>query len=1073
MTTISSAEARRLAALHRYQVLDTAPEAAFDELTRLAAYICGTPIALISLVDANRQWFKSRIGLDALQTPRSVAFCNHTIQQPDEVMMVPDALEDERFADNPLVTGDPNIRFYAGAPLVTPDGFAIGSLCVIDQVPRHLTPEQIQALRALGHQVIQQLELRHLLDDLAQTGTQRQFHRQKQKQFFCYVAGGVGLAAAILATIGGAAYWSITQLVESHQWVLHTEAANNELNALLVNLNEAETGQRGYLLTEDREYLRPYWKAQSSVRRDLQDLRRLTADNPRQQQRLQALAPLIDEKLSLLTEILKLQEQGQSEAALQRLRTNRGRLMEDIRSLVHQMQIEEQQLLAQRSQWAAQWARTTQVTCGVGALLNLVILTLVYNLVRRNILGRQATEEALETERNFISAILNTANALVLVLDAEGRVVRFNRACANITGYTFEEVRGKPFQELFLPPETRASVATIFEHLGAGKVQTQYEQDWLTKAGERRVISWSNTPLVDDEGQVEYTIIAGTDITERKRAENTLQQQNADLMAARKAAEAATLMKSAFLATMSHEIRTPMNAVIGMTGLLLDTSLNPEQRDFVETIRSSGDHLLTLINEILDFSKLEAGEMSLEILDFEIHRCIESVADLLTTAAQAKGLELATLVHQDVPRRLRGDDSRLRQILINLTANAIKFTAAGEVVIRVELAAETETTVTLNFSVTDTGIGIAPADQQKLFQPFSQVDASTTRKYGGTGLGLAICRQLVILMGGQIGVESQPGQGSRFWFSLPFAKSLQPASPTREQPPEYGSLEGLRVLVVDDNNTDRKIIRYQAAAWGMQVEEAADAETALQALRTAVTEKNPYDLAILDLQMPEVDGEMLGRQIKADPALASIRLVIMTSITQHGAAARLLQQGFAAYLIKPVKQSQLFDCLISVTGRWDGAEPPPAIAAPEFPRPLPPQRKPGADPASLKILLVEDNVVNQKVALKLLSNLHYTADVASNGKEALELLAKIPYDLVLMDCQMPVLDGLSATRELRRREGSGRHTIVIAMTANAMQEDREACLAAGMDDYLSKPVRKEDLAAMLAHWRTILQSSQA
>jgi len=301
MTTISSAEARRLAALHRYQVLDTAPEAAFDELTRLAAYICGTPIALISLVDANRQWFKSRIGLDALQTPRSVAFCNHTIQQPDEVMMVPDALEDERFADNPLVTGDPNIRFYAGAPLVTPDGFAIGSLCVIDQVPRHLTPEQIQALRALGHQVIQQLELRHLLDDLAQTGTQRQFHRQKQKQFFCYVAGGVGLAAAILATIGGAAYWSITQLVESHQWVLHTEAANNELNALLVNLNEAETGQRGYLLTEDREYLRPYWKAQSSVRRDLQDLRRLTADNPRQQQRLQALAPLIDEKLSLLT----------------------------------------------------------------------------------------------------------------------------------------------------------------------------------------------------------------------------------------------------------------------------------------------------------------------------------------------------------------------------------------------------------------------------------------------------------------------------------------------------------------------------------------------------------------------------------------------------------------------------------------------------------------------------------------------------------------------------------------------------------------------------------------------------
>jgi CheY-like chemotaxis protein len=507
-----------------------------------------------------------------------------------------------------------------------------------------------------------------------------------------------------------------------------------------------------------------------------------------------------------------------------------------------------------------------------------------------------------------------------------------------------------------------------------------------------------------------------------------------------------------------------MNAVIGMTGLLLDTELNSQQQDFTETIRVSGDSLLTLINEILDFSKLEAGEMELEVLDFDLGACVEEVVDLLAVPAHSKGIEIATLIEQNVPTYLRGDIARLRQVLMNLTGNAIKFTSVGEVVVHISLLSETSTAATILFSINDTGIGIPIDAQQKLFQPFTQVDASTTRKYGGTGLGLAICKQLVELMAGTIGVESQVEVGSKFWFTVSFEKQLHPViqQSVRSTP---NLLSGRKLLVVDDNATNRKIVRLQVSSWGIQVDEAESAATALTALQTAVSQEQPYDLAILDMQMPEMDGEMLAQQIKANPSLLEIRLIMMTSLNQRK-TQRSLGLGFSAYLVKPIKQSRLFDCLMEVMTQ-DGSETHLShqASSSSLTKNLDSSSSPRSfEQPKLKILLAEDSLINQKVALNQLKNLGYEADVAANGQEVLELTEKISYDLILMDCQMPILDGYDTTQKIRSLEGETRHTVIIALTANAMKEDRERCLAAGMDDYLSKPVSKQALSCKLAHW---------
>ena len=526
------------------------------------------------------------------------------------------------------------------------------------------------------------------------------------------------------------------------------------------------------------------------------------------------------------------------------------------------------------------------------------------------------------------------------------------------------------------------------------------------------------------------------------------ERSNQELTAARDNAVEAARAKSAFLATMSHEIRTPMNGVVGLTDLLLSTSLDGRQRQYAEGVQSAGEALLAIINDILDFSKIEAGKLDLEIIDFEVPQIIEEVAGLVARQAHAKGVELLAHSRLNLPAVLRGDPARLRQVLLNLASNAIKFTNKGEVVLSARIESETEAAVRVRFEVTDTGMGISPENQQRLFQAFSQVDASTTRRFGGTGLGLAISKQLVEAMGGRLTVLSAPGKGSTFGFTLPLSRGDDSsiAPPSRRH-----LLDGTRVLVVDDNATNRLILHDQLTTWNVQPQLAESGAQALVLLHSAARRNEPIDLALLDLNMPGMDGLELARRINHDPALRGIRLIALTSADAE--PADLQAGGVSASLTKPVRSSQLYDCLVRTLQ--------PASTAPQRAQLVPAAPDQGSRG---RLLVVEDNGTNQLVARGLLTRLGYRVDIAANGREALQALDRTDYVAVLMDCRMPEMDGYTATGEIRRHEGDGQHLPVIAMTAGALEGDEERCLAAGMDDYIAKPIRIGDLQTILDRW---------
>jgi len=520
--------------------------------------------------------------------------------------------------------------------------------------------------------------------------------------------------------------------------------------------------------------------------------------------------------------------------------------------------------------------------------------------------------------------------------------------------------------------------------------------------------------------------------------------------ASRDAAVDASRAKSAFLATMSHEIRTPMNGVIGLTGLLQKTRLDERQKQYVDGVHLAGEALLRIINDILDFSKNEAGKLELDIIDFNLVQVIEESAALVADSAQRKELELLAYCSPELPLSLRGDPSRLRQVLLNLASNAVKFTDKGEVVIRAQVEGETPEGTEVRFEVSDTGVGLDPHDRQRLFEPFSQADSSTTRRFGGTGLGLAICRQLVTAMGGEIGVDSELGRGSTFWFTLPLqlAAADQSVAPTRST----DGLAGLRVLVVDDNHTNRLILGEQLGAWGMRADAAVDGRSAIRQLEDAAERGAPYALCLLDLCMPDMDGLELAARISRNPTLTDLRLVLLTSVPDV-TAEQARAVGISVRLTKPVQLSRLHTALREVSQAHRVKSGNTAVAAD--------MEHPGSRG---HVLVVEDNHVNQLVAVGMLEYLGFTTEVAGNGIEALASHARTSFAAVLMDCQMPEMDGYAATREIRRLEGRGSRIPIIAMTAGVSEGEHERCLVAGMDDYVSKPVIPAQLDAALVRW---------
>ena len=1098
-------EERRLAVLESYCVLDTPAESGFDNITRLAQHFFGTRIALVSLIDRNRQWFKSRIGLDVEETHRDLAFCAHAILD-DGVLVVPDATKDPRFAGNPLVTGEPNIRFYAGAPLVA-DGHKLGTLCVIDDTPRGgFDAREAETLTQLARLVVDELELRrevtrrqqaeaelrdrsrllNLAEEIGQFGhwyidfvtdTRRwsdevyrimglspqdgpptvdmsrgAYHPDDLPRIVPLVeraratGEGFSVEARIIRPDGtlrhvfirGMAEWGpagrpigLLGVVQDNTDAKREEAelrSNRELLDLTVQATR--DGIWDWALDTGAIWFSPTWKEQLGYRDDeLANSLEMWAGLIFEEDRIAALEMVRAYNAGLIPKF----------EAVQRFRHKQGHTVYILSRAIHIRDAE------------------GRVVRMVGA--------------HTDITRDKMTEEELRLAKQTLDDAIEAVPEGLAYFDSDDRLILCNQRYREAHPLTAPLLSpGRPFEEIL-----RAAIANgEFAANPDGPNNEAWIQAELAQHRnpgppfERELPDGRWILVAENRTSSGALVCTRTDITERKRFEAELQRQAADMCALaegldaareeadalRARAEAATQAKSEFLAAMSHEIRTPMNGIMGMTELLFDTPLTAEQHQFAQAIRSSSNALLTIINDILDISKLEAGRVTIETLPFDPADLVEGVVELLTPRAHEKGIEIGFYIDPFLRRTLLGDPTRIRQILINLVGNAVKFTDQGSVAVELEALDATEAHLVLRMTVTDTGIGIPAEALPTLFNKFQQVDGSITRKFGGTGLGLAICRQLSELMGGSIAVESSLGAGSRFLVDLPLAL-LDEAPQPAEQP-----LAGRRALVVDDLAVNRRVLAAMLDSLGARPTTVDNGPDALEALTRAAAGGRPFDVVLVDQTMPGMGGDALLAAIAGNPMLSGTRRVLIAGLGPAARADCGSVQGLAqAILNRPLRQSALACCL---TGLFQAAVPPPS-ADRQAAEGQPADRS--EEPArSGSILLAEDNRTNQLFATTLLRKLGYTVEVAEDGEQAVAAACRGGIDLVLMDVQMPGMDGLEAAQAIRARGGRLAGLPIIALTADAMPGTRELCLRAGMSDYLTKPISRAGLLAALDRW---------
>jgi two-component system sensor histidine kinase/response regulator len=977
-----------------------------------------------------------------------------------------------------------SFRWFAGFPLESPSGGRSGALLVFDRVPRRLTTRQRAALQTVAHEVVMHLELRRQANSLARTHEQARrtelalrehevfyqalveslpqniFRKDLSGRFtfvnqrFC-----AGLGAAREDILGktdfdffprelAAKYQADDRrLLETGEFFEATEE------------NRTADGERHYVHVIKTPILDPNGEriGIQGIFWDVTVERRTQDDLAHERDLLRALldyAPDIIYFKDAESRILRASRAFARKVGVGDPAHLVGRTDHDLFLKEHadRAREDEERILrtgqpidgqTEKELWAdgrVNWVLTSKLP--LRDTRGQIIGTFG---ISRDITELKAAQDKLERAEAKYRSIVENAVDGIFQTTPDGHYLSANLALARIYGFdTVGELIAKRTDiehQLYVKPGRRAEFQ---QSLQAHDQLEDFESEVFRKDGTIIWISENARAVRDSEGKLLYYEGTVEDITERKRSELELEQ-------ARDAALASARARSQFLANTSHEIRTPMNAIIGMTGLLLDTGLTPEQRDYAETVRSSAEALLTILNDILDFSKIESGKLEFEAADFDLRELVEDTAELLAERAFSKGLEFAAWIDHGLPSVVRGDPGRVRQVLTNLLGNAVKFTTAGEVLLRVTWVGEAGDRSWARFEVRDSGIGIPPEAQQKIFESFTQADGSTTRRFGGTGLGLAISRQLVEAMGGQLGLESVPGRGSTFWFQVPLGPVDPPARPRLADGPP------VRVLAVDDHPAAQETIRHELAGTRFQVECVGTAGAALDRLREAAGGE-AFDAALLDLQLPDMDALTLAHEIHLSPGLERARLVVVAPLGQRLDPGLLRTVGVAAHLVKPVKRLRLLEILTAVL-QGDDAEArttlvPKLVVHPDDGR------------SNLRLLLAEDNVVNQKVALALLRKLDLTADVVVNGTQVLEAVARQRYDLILMDCQMPELDGYETTRRLRREEADGTYGArpphyVVALTANAMAGDREKCLAAGMDDFVTKPIEVVVLEAAM------------